>query len=180
MNSPITSGQLKKLMTLFGHAFRAGTVPIPDSPGESRPIDVRAQRIGFLTGVVKRSISSSKDLTQAEAETAIRALTKMVPAHLNTRKRKPPMPRDRAQELGTAGRKGFNAGTSLAGAEEWKRISALLAELNWTMKTLEEHLQSNRSPIGKGGKILTMAHANRVRWALKNILRSRKRKEGAA
>jgi hypothetical protein len=184
MIPPITSGQLKKLQTLWGKLWALHGVTLFPEKVTGTLDDLkdlpRTARLMFLSGIAKRKIDSSKDLTRGEAEQAIRAIAAALPAHLNTKKKKS-MSRDRAQELGTAGRKNVQAtaASSMAGPEELRHIQDLLDQLGWNRQRLDEFLRSRYSPLGAHGQIRTVANANRVRWALKRILERQKKASAA-
>ncbi|MGO9643004.1 MAG: hypothetical protein ACLP1Y_17060 [Candidatus Acidiferrales bacterium] len=166
----ITPRQLKKLQTLWGHHWRLSTdIPLCGNPAASRE-----GRIAWLSESLGRAIATSKELTKAEAAKAIQALMMQLPEHLRGRKRR--MSGQRAHELGTAGRRGVAAAsTALPGAQELAAIESLKAQLGWDNVRFDAWLRSRYSPVR--GMVRTLADANRVRWALKAIV---KRQGGAA
>jgi hypothetical protein len=172
MADSITPAQLKKLQTLWGVHWRLN-VQFAARPED----DPRAMRMAWLAANVGRAISSSKDLTMLEAERTILALVKLVPAQFNIEKKR--IGRQRAQELGTAGRRGKKSASSVevfAGPEELKHIYNLMQRIGWDRARLDEFLRGPRGPLLGRTHIRTLADANRVRWALKGILRSMQRK----
>jgi hypothetical protein len=166
----ISPGQLKKLQTLWGHYWRWKVELTP-------PYDTLAKRearIAWLAATIGRSLDSSKGLTKAEAALAIRELMKLLPEHLRGPKRR--MSGQRARELGTAGRRGAaQQSAALPGKLELQAIEDLKAQLGWDNVRFDAWLRSRYSPVR--GMVRTLADANRVRWALKAIL---KRTGGAA
>jgi len=171
----ISPGQLKKLQTLWGIAWNAGTASATVAGVSTVAGDAsRIVRIEWLRGLTKRAIQSSKELTRAEATKAIQAVMKMVPEQFRGPKRR--MSGQRARELGTAGRRGAaQQSTALPGKLELQAIEELKAQLGWDNTRFDAWLRSRYSPVR--GMVRTLADANRVRWALKAIL---KRTGGAA
>jgi hypothetical protein len=177
MNNSISAAQLKKLQTLWGHWWKLHWA---EESGVANDVDhSRAARLRYLSDCLKRPIASAKELSRDEAEGAIKGLAAALPNHLNTKKKR--LSRDRAQELGTAGRKGVKATgpESLVGEDEIRHIQDLLEQLGWNRARLDEFLRSRYSPLGRGGQIRTVANANRVRWALKRILERQKKASAA-
>lgn len=172
MPDSITPAQLRKLQTLWSVYWRLN-VRFAARPED----DPRAMRLAWLAKNVGRAIPSSKDLTMPEAERAIMALVKLVPAQFNIEKKH--IGRERAQELGTAGRRGKKSASSVevfAGPEELKHIHNLMQRIGWDRAQLDEFLRGPRGPLLGRTHIRTLADANRVRWALKGILKSAQRK----
>src|SRR5882762_2158351 len=89
---PITGKQMKRLQTLWGLFCRQGQLDAKD----------RDARLGWVAGAIGRQVGSFRELTFAEANTAIEAVQKHLPAELLQRKRPR---RDTARAYGTAGRK---------------------------------------------------------------------------
>jgi hypothetical protein len=155
---PITKGQRTKLQTLWTQYAR-------------RSLDVagdRSARLTWATSIVQREISSFNDLTAMEAARAISALNRAMgmPGHK-------PRSRDRARSAGTHGRRGDKGrSVELAGAEDLARIERAIERLGWTRDRFDAWLCSPSSPLGTHGKpqIHTVAHANKVWWAMKRLL----------
>ncbi len=164
--TPISAEQLRRLQTLYSQ-FAAAS-------GDAR-VRSRQERLLWASFVVGHQVASFSDLTSEEAATAIERLSKDVPA----RKRRPrkPMDQDRALRHGTDGRydSTFDNAPKLAEAYDLEQIEGYYHRLGWSRETFDAWLRSPRSPLGRRAqpKIFTVAHANRVRWALKRILQKR-------
>jgi hypothetical protein len=157
----VTPRQMRRLQTLWGLFCR--------QLGLGRPGDTREARLAWVGGQVGRQISSCSDLSRGEAERAIDALQASLPPEL-VRRRRPG--RREARELGTAGRRGIASGIARpAGAKEISQISQLLARLGWDNARLAAFLRSRSGPLRGRAMIRTLADANRVRWALKALLK---------
>jgi hypothetical protein len=168
----LSAAQLVKLQTLWNVWWSTHRI------GGSA-VDKRTERLGRLTGIVGRSISSAKELTRAEAERAIGVLASEVPAQFNTRKKRPS--RRQAQELGTAGRRGREVdSTQLAGQRELGHIEDLLTQLGWDQARFDGWMRSMHSPLGHRSEVRTLADANQVRWGLKRLLRRQRASNKAA
>jgi len=157
----ITPRQLRRLQTLWGIFCR--------QLGLGRPGDTREARLAWVGGQIGRQISSCKDLSRAEAERAIDALQACLPPELVKHRR---LGRGEARALGTAGRRqGASKVARPAGPEELRHIEELLAKLGWDNRRLEAFLRSRSGPLRGRAVIRTLADANRVRWALKALLK---------
>jgi hypothetical protein len=156
--SSITGKQMKRLQTLWGLFCRESKLDGKD----------REARLGWVAGTIGRQIGSFRELTAAEAATAIEAVQKHLPPELLRRKRPS---RATAQAYGRAGRKGQgDTEVRLADAETWHLLEVLLGKLGWTRERLDAFLRSSKSPV-RSGMIRTLAEANRVIWVLKSLLR---------
>jgi hypothetical protein len=64
----------------------------------------------------------------------------------------------------------------LAGTEDLARIERAIERLGWTRDRFDAWLCSPSSPLGTHGKpqIRTVAHANKVWWAMKRLLQERR------
>jgi hypothetical protein len=156
--SPITAKQLKRLQTLWGLFCRQANLDAKD----------RAARLEWAAGAIGRQTGSFRELTADEANIAIDAIQKHLPPELLKRKRPS---RRLAQAYGTAGRRGRDEKeVRLVDAETWRLLDVLLARLGWTRERLDGFLKSRKSPV-RSGAIYTIADANRLIWALKNMSR---------
>jgi hypothetical protein len=156
--SLITGKQMKRVQTLWGLFCRQKSLDAKD----------REARLGWMAGVVGRQLSSFRELSAGEANTAIDAIQKLLPPELLKRKRPS---RRTAQAYGTAGRRGREAGEiQLVDAPTLELLNRLLAQLGWTRERLDAFLHSRKSPV-RSGAIRTLAEANRVLWALKRMAR---------
>jgi hypothetical protein len=160
--SQISKNQLRRLQTLWGilykHTGEAG------AEGDSRKL-----RLAWIGLKIGRPVGSCKDLTVAEAKTAIDAMQKLLPPDLV---RKPAADRGQAQAYGRAGRKGAQSKeVRLPDAGTFQLLSNLLFALGWNRARLDTFLHSPKSPVR--GTIRTLADANKIIWVLKGMLRRR-------
>src|SRR4051812_37983745 len=94
ITGPITGKQMRRLQTLWQIFARQGRLDPKD----------REARIGWVAGAIGRQIASFKEMDKLEAERAIGAIQKHLPAELLRRNRPS---RETARAYGTAGRKGY-------------------------------------------------------------------------
>ncbi len=174
--APISGKQMKRLQTLWGLFCRhrmetALAANSKDCSSRLSWVDGkdREARLGWVAGTIGRQIGSFRELTAAEAATAIEAVQKLLPPELLRRKR----PSRRTAHLyGTAGRKSAHNSTEvrMADAETWRLLDGLLGKLGWTRERLDAFLRSSKSPV-RSHAIRTLAEANRVIWVLKSLSR---------
>lgn len=166
-SNPISREQLKRLQTLYSQFAAASTDPRTRS---------REERLLWASLIVGRQVGSFSELTSAEAKTAIDRLQKDVPGARGKRPRKR-MDRERAQRHGTDGRydSSFRDAPRMAEAYDIEQIENYYHRLGWSRETFEGWLRSPRSPLGRKSqpRIVTVAHANMVRWALKRMLQKK-------
>lgn len=165
--NPISREQLKRLQMLYSQ-FAAAS---PDPRTRSRE-----ERLLWVSLIVGREVGSFRELTSAEAKTAIDRLQKDVPGARGKRPRRK-MDRESAQRHATDGRydSSFRDAPRLAEAYDVEQIENYYHRLGWSRETFELWLRSPRSPLGRKSQpqILTVAHANQVRWALKRMLQKK-------
>ena len=153
--------QLRRLQTLYSAALAR------DLGGDGS----REARLQWASTSINRSIDSFSDLTSSEANFLIDNLqTELGQAFepaLHGR-----LDRDRAQAAGTEGRKtGRHDVTTLACTDDLRRVNEAVARLGWTQDRFERWLRSSSSPLRGSTAIRTLGDANRVWWALKNMLK---------
>jgi hypothetical protein len=163
----ITAQQLKRLQTLYSQ-FAAAS---PDPRTRSRE-----ERLLWASLVVGRQVASFGELSSEEANTAIARLDKDVPQ--KKRRRAKPMGRDAGERHAKDGRwdgEKFVPTPQLASAVDLENIEQYYHRLGWDRDTFDRWLRSPRSPLGRRSqpKIVTVAQANRVRWALKKMLQNK-------
>lgn len=138
--------------------------------------DPRSARLEWASQNIGHAVSSFADLTLDEARRLIDRLKGSMGQQIGER----PHPwrkvrsRDRAHAAGTAGRRDGNSQLlQIASADDLARIDEALARLGWSRDRYEAWLRSASSPLnGKEScAIRTVAEANRVWWALKNMLK---------
>jgi hypothetical protein len=156
--SLITGKQMKRLQTLWGFFCRQASLDAKD----------REARLNWVADAIGRKISSFRELSDGEANTAIDAIQKLLPPELLKRTRPS---RRLAKDYGTAGRRGHEQEEiRLVDAATLALLDRLLGQLGWSRERLDAFLHSSKSPV-RSGAIRTLAEANRVIWALKRMLR---------
>jgi hypothetical protein len=163
----ISPEQLKRLHTLWAMLCRHAHIDPQD----------RDARLGWFTGAVGRPVTSSKQLTRDEATGLITEIQKHLPPELLTRRRPD---RRTARSYGTAGRRKQGAGSreqektiDLIDAPTWKLLGKLLADLGWDRARLDAFVISPHGPQ----RLATLADANKVIWALKQMVRRKSKIE---
>jgi hypothetical protein len=156
--SPITARQMTRLQTLWGLFCRQADFDAKD----------REARLQWVADAIARPVTSFRELSASEANTAIDAIQKLLPPELLKRKRPS---RRLAKDYGTAGRRGHEQEeTRLVDAATLALLDRLLGRIGWTRERLDAFLHSAKSPV-RSGVIRTLAEANRVVWALKRMAR---------
>lgn len=164
----ITPAQLKRLQTEWGQYARRTLLAG----------DEREERLKWASGAIGRRVASFSDLTFGEAKRLIRALNGMLGIPEKRRIRSA----ERAHAAGTEGRRGSEStSVTLVSAEDLADIYEMIARLGWDQARFEAWLRSSSSPLAKkfdGARvppsdptIRTLYQANRVRWALKGMLK---------
>jgi hypothetical protein len=135
----------------------------------------REERITWASTRLRRPISSFSDLSSTDAGFLIDGLQEYlgVKAPAKPRKR---LDREQARRAGTDGRhdgQEFASAPQLASAADLATIENYYTRLGWGRAQFDAWLRSPRSPLKHKSQptISTMADANRVRWALKGMLR---------
>jgi hypothetical protein len=165
-SSSISLQQLKRLQTLYSQFAREAPDP---------RIRTRQERLLWASFVVGHPVTSFSELSQDEANTAIAQLEKTAP---RKKRRAKPMSREAAERHAKDGRwdgEKFSAAPQIASEFDLANIAKYYARLGWDRDTFDRWLRSPRSPLGRRSqpKIVTVAQANRVRWALKKMLQAR-------
>jgi hypothetical protein len=163
MAQPISKSQLRRLQTLYGqlaaHAIEGNS---------------RESRLSWASDQVGRRIESFSALTGDEARRLIDGLQGQLGVKAPSTKR---LDRDSAHRAGTDGRheSPYKDQPQLVAPVDLDVITSYYVRLGWTREQFDAWLSSTRSPL-KGRahpKIVTLADANRVRWALKGMLQNR-------
>lgn len=165
---PSTREQVIALHSLYGrwekHALQLGDD------------DARSTRLQWASEAIGRTIDSFSDLTRDEARELIDRLKGSIGQDLTQM----PNPwrhirsRDRAKTAGTSGRgDGDTSLIQLASPDDLARVNAAVERLGWTRERYDTWLCSPSSPVAskRAVAILTVADANKVWWALKNMLK---------
>jgi hypothetical protein len=161
---PLNKAQLARLQTLYGqlarHQIGIGTG--------------RADRLAWAAESLHKPVRSFSDLSGADAGFLIDVIqtTLGVKAPAAPRKR---VDRDQARRAGLDGRadsKEYSGAPQLASAGDLKVIDDYYTRLGWDRFRFDSWLRSSRSPLKhkSAPTIVTVADANRVRWALKGML----------
>ena len=155
------------LQTLYAQ-WKSHSIEVDSSP--------RLARLAWASNAVGRPISSFSELTRDEARQLVDGLKSSMGLALTEK----PQPwrrirsRERAQAAGTAGRRDASSSLlQMAGPDDFARIDEALQRLGWTRDRYEAWLISASSPLPEkgAGAIRTVAEANKIWWALKNMLK---------
>lgn len=167
---PISPAQLTRLQTSW-HQYARRTVLAGDE---------RSERLSWAASVIGRSVDSFKDLTMVEGKKLIKAINGALGIPETRRRR---ISNDQgAHAAGTEGRRGSEStSVTLVSAEDLGDIYDMVSRLGWDENRFNAWLRSQSSPLAKklGGArvapsdptIRTLYQANRVRWALKGMLK---------
>ena len=160
----ISAPQLRALQTLFGMYARHSL--------DTQGVDVRSERLAWASEKVARHIASFTELSADEAQRLIDDLKQALGQQI---KRAPRRLRDRvaARAAGTHGRRNFKADVEImASGEDVEAVDRLRERLGMSREDFQTWLASRKSPLGRRGTGLrTVGDCNRVRWALKSMLR---------
>jgi hypothetical protein len=168
VSARLSSAQLSALHSLI-HFYA------PRFLGQAGITMDRGERLAWASDIVGRPLESFSALNAEEATRLIelmkRALGQEVkPAMRRSFWRRPD--RDQAQAYGTAGRRSSGSKEiKLVDAPTLALIDKLLSQLGWSQIRFDAFLKSRNSPV-RNGAIRTLAEANRVIWALRNMLRN--------
>lgn len=152
---------LQVLYSLFSEKFPAET------DGGSRE-----QRIAWASRHVGREITSFNQLTNGEAAQLIEFLKTTLGQKTSAR-----LERSRSRLLamarGTAGRKGSVESIAImASPEDLAEVARMRERVGMTSEQFDSWMRSRKSPNGGRGSMLrTVADCNKVRWALKSMLK---------
>lgn len=133
---------------------------------------VRTQRLAWASGIVGRELTSFTKLRSDEAALLIDTLKRALGQKVIPPSRRRP-DRDQAHAYGTAGRRtNESKEIRLVDNDTLGLLDNLTAQLGWTPERLTAFLNSRVSPV-RSGAIRTLDEANRVIWALKNMIRKK-------
>jgi len=132
---------------------------------------VRAERLKWAAQNVGRTISSFNELSVPEA----RSLVELLKTSLGQEETRPPkrrLHREAARAAGTQGRRGVVVDPDLPPTDaDLARIQDAVARLGWDQARFDAFLRSPASPLQQSNpQVRTAADANRVWYALKNML----------
>lgn len=131
----------------------------------------REARMAWASQKLGHAVHTFSALTSGEAAQLIDALKRELLGRPVTPPRRPRMDREQAEHFALDGRKGYTPRVEqLAAPEDLAEIERLRERAGMTAEEFQRWLRGRSSPVS-GGRILTKAHANRCRWALKAMLR---------
>jgi hypothetical protein len=162
------SQQLRALHSLFS-LFASECADMPKE-------DLRAVRLAWASENIGRHISSFVELTVGEAVQLIDLLKKALGQEVKQVSRpawRRPRDRQAALAAGTHGRRNRPVKMEImATREDIEEVDQLRERVGMTRENFETWLASRSSPLGRRGAVLrTISDCNRVRWALKSMLR---------
>lgn len=166
---PLPCGALLHCVEEQGEGQLLLWVPSPNFvPVDASP---RVKRIASASAVVGRTIASFSELTSDEAGVLIDALKKALGQKVTPPRSSRRPDRDQARAYGIAGRSDNDSKEiRMVDDATLELMDNLRAKLGWSQGRLDAFLKSNSSPV-RGGAIRTLNQANRVIWALKNMMR---------
>jgi hypothetical protein len=175
---PITKPELRAVNTLWSlyakHSLDV-VIPctVPGAPCLRSSADVgRTQRLRWAGETLHRRIDSFHELSSADAGTLITWLRNALGQKVENRRR--PATREQARTAGMAGkRRAATLGHGPSDADSLSRIDEAITRLGWDRERFDRWLRSSSSPLGKRSDyaIYTQADANRVWWAMKQLLK---------
>jgi hypothetical protein len=164
----MTAPQLSALHSLF-HLYAPQFLELSSSGSTAR-----GPRLAWASEIVGRKVDSFSALKTDEAARLIELMKKALGQQIEPPSRRR-ADRDQALAYGTAGRREtVSKEIRLVDAPTLELIDYLLLQLGWKQDRLEAFLQSKSSPVPSGA-IRTLPEANRVIWALRNMLRRAKK-----
>lgn len=161
----ITTAQLKRLQTCYGQMC-------------SQVIgfeNTREARLAWASQILGREISSFAALSLDQARTLIDAAQGELGHRTPQKSKSVHKPTaEAARRAGLDGRKGdqeYADAPQIASAADIETIQSYYQRLGWSAAQFEAWLTHRSSPLRGRKQIRTQADANRVRWALKGMLK---------
>jgi hypothetical protein len=159
---PVSPLQIRRLQTLYSAVISR----------ELGSDNSREARLAWASNAIGHSVESFSDLTSAEAKHLIDNLQSEIGQAETEPALSGRLDRDRAQAAGTEGRKNDPRDvTTLVSPDDLQRVHDAVARLGWNQNQFEGWLRSSSSPLKGAMAIHTLGDANRVWWALKNMLK---------
>ncbi len=162
----ISRRQLRALQTLFGLYARRSI---------EAAADARTVRLEWASKSLGRAIASFSELRGGEAAQLISTLKQSLGQESRRAPRRRPG-REAALAAGTHGRKNRRVDVEMmATRKDIEAVDEMRQRLGMTQEDFESWLKSSSSPIGGRAvpALRTVADCNRVRWALKAMLKRR-------
>lgn len=142
-------------------------------PLAASPDVTREQRLAVASRIIGRHIASFTELSSAEAARLIDMMKRALGRKIRPARKRPD--RDQAQAYGTHGRRSSHSKEiRLVDEQTLDLIDSLVARLGWDAARFEGFLRSASSPL-RSGAIRTLPEANKIIWALRNMLRKKER-----
>jgi hypothetical protein len=164
---------LKRLQTLYSQAARTS---LEFGRGDDRNV-----RLCWATQVLKRDIASFRDLTSKEANELIGLLQAALGMPQDDRARGTSGRRRPTTEACPERSRRDRRPDQMVTAADLARIQDAITRLGWNQQRFDAWLRSQSSPLARllngvriaptNPKIITLAQANRVWWALKKMLK---------
>ena len=157
----ISPRQLSALQSLFAvyarHEMIAG--------------DIRTSRLAWASELLKREVTSFSCLSHYEAAGLISRL-KQTLGQSDKRPSRKELDRQAARARGTHGRRGKVVNIEMIAApEDIAQIHEMRARLGMSAANFQNWLASPSSPMRGRQELRTISDCNRVRWALKAMLK---------
>jgi hypothetical protein len=165
VTSAISPRQLRTLQTLFGLYARRSL--------DAADGNLRAERLAWASQNVGRTLASLNELHGDEAARLIDMLKQAVGQEVKPAWRRP-RDREAALAAGTHGRRNRPVKVEMMAApEDVEEVHQLRERVGMTREQFQTWLMSRSSPIRGRGKteLRTISDCNRVRWALKAMMR---------
>lgn len=164
MTSP---SKLRMLHTLFG-IYAAHSLDVGGA-------DAGAARLAWASATIGHQVQSFNALTDTDADELIDALKRLTRQPIHERERWTRM-RDRhaARAFGTHGRRSRRSNDEvMASAGDLAAIDQMWQRLGWTREQFDAWIAGPSSPLGNHATVTlrSLRQANRVRWALKALLK---------
>lgn len=164
----ISADQLKRLQTLYSQLAATSNDPRTKT---------REERLMWASIICNRQVESFSELTADEGKRAIDALQRSLGAQPASKTQARRMDAQRASRHGKDGRydSSFESSPQMASAFDLEEIERYYTRMEWSRAQFDGWLRSPRSPLRNKSnpQILTIADANRVRWALMRMLKHR-------
>jgi hypothetical protein len=156
-----TAGQIRALQSLWARYAHAADLG-----------DARATRLQWAAQQLGRAVASFTELSGTEAGVLIEALKRELGQPVSAPRRRR-MDREQAEVFSKHGKHGYRPEAEVMATDaDREEIYQLAARVGMMREQLDTWLASRHSPLGRaGGRLLTMTHIGKARWALRSMLR---------